>query len=148
MRSLLTLALLAGLSLAACGGGTHTKSIASASNPPAPVNPPDPGSAGGGGATGGGGTGSEAGGGTPGGGGSTGGGTSGGGTSGGGTSGGGTSGGGTSGGGTSGGGTSGGGTSGGGGQPVPEPSTFVLVGSGLAALSLLRRRRKTDSAQG
>ena len=138
MRSLLTLALLAGLSLAACGGGTHTKSIASASNPPAPVNPPDPGSAGGGGATGGGGTGSEAGGGTPGGGGSTGGGTSGGGTSGGGTSG----------GGTSGGGTSGGGTSGGGGQPVPEPSTFVLVGSGLAALSLLRRRRKTDSAQG
>lgn len=142
MRSLLTLALFAGLSLGACGGGTHTKSIASASNPPAPVNPPDPGSAGGGNT--GGGNGSETGGSTTGGG-TSGGGASGGGASGGGTSGGGTSGGGTSGGGTSGGGTSGGGTSGGGGgQPVPEPSTFVLVGTGLAGLSLLRRRRKSQ----
>jgi len=30
----------------------------------------------------------------------------------------------------------------GGGQPVPEPGTLLLVGSGLAAAALLRRRRK------
>jgi hypothetical protein len=130
MRLLPLLAVLAGLTLGACGGGSHTKSIAPASTPPPPVNPPDPGSSGGGGSSG-----TETGGSTTGGG-------SGGGGSGGGGSGGSTSGGGS----TGGGGTSGGGTGGGsgGGQPVPEPSTFVLVGTGLAGLSLLRRRRKTD----
>lgn len=129
MRLLPILAVLAGLTLGACGGGSHTKSIAPASTPPPPVNPPDPGSSGGGG--GGGSSGAETGGSTTGGG-------SGGSTSGGGSTGGG--------GGTSGGGTSGGGAGGGsgGGQPVPEPSTFVLVGTGLAGLSLLRRRRKAD----
>lgn len=29
-----------------------------------------------------------------------------------------------------------------GGQPVPEPSTLLLVGTGLAAASMLRRRRQ------
>lgn len=126
MRLLPILAVLAGLTLGACGGGSHTKSIAPASTPPSPVNPPDPGSSGGGGGS----PGTETGG-------STSGGGSGGGGSGGSTSGGGS----TGGGGTSGGGT---GSGSGGGQPVPEPSTFVLVGTGLAGLSLLRRRRKTD----
>ena len=126
MRLLPILAVLAGLTLGACGGGSHTKSIAPASTPPPPVNPPDPGSSGGGGGS----PGTETGG-------STSGGGSGGGGSGGSTSGGGS----TGGGGTSGGGT---GSGSGGGQPVPEPSTFVLVGTGLAGLSLLRRRRKTD----
>lgn len=32
---------------------------------------------------------------------------------------------------------------GGGGQPVPEPSTLLLVGTGLAGAALLRRRRQT-----
>lgn len=38
---------------------------------------------------------------------------------------------------------------GGGGQPVPEPGTLLLVGSGLAGISasLLRRRRKRDEAK-
>ena len=38
---------------------------------------------------------------------------------------------------------------GGGGQPVPEPGTLLLVGSGLAGVgaSLLRRRRKREEAQ-
>lgn len=30
-------------------------------------------------------------------------------------------------------------------QPVPEPGTFVLVGSGLAALAMMRRRRKSEA---
>ncbi len=33
-----------------------------------------------------------------------------------------------------------------GGQPVPEPSTLLLVGTGLAAAAVLRRRRKPDAA--
>lgn len=49
----------------------------------------------------------------------------------------------------------GGGTSGEGGNsgtgtegstPVPEPSTLLLVGSGLACAAMLRRRRQTPSA--
>jgi len=32
-----------------------------------------------------------------------------------------------------------------GGQPVPEPSTLLLVGSGLAAAAMLRRRRRAAS---
>lgn len=34
-----------------------------------------------------------------------------------------------------------------GGQPVPEPSTLLLVGTGLAAASLLRRRRQANQAK-
>jgi PEP-CTERM motif len=97
-------------------------------------------STGGGGGTPGGGS---PGGGTPGGG-SPGGGTPGGGTPGGGTPGGGTPGGGTPGGGTPGGGTPGGGTPGGGGPPtaVPEPGTLLLLGVGLGA-TWLRKKRKS-----
>jgi hypothetical protein len=83
------------------------------------------------------------GGGTPGGG-TPGGGTPGGGTPGGGTPGGGTPGGGTPGGGTPGGGTPGGGTPGGGTPPtaVPEPGTLLLLGVGLGA-TWLRKKRKS-----
>jgi hypothetical protein len=51
------------------------------------------------------------------------------------------------------GGSSGGGNGGGGGtppsgpegsQPVPEPSTLILVGTGLAAATLLRRRKQSQ----
>jgi hypothetical protein len=40
---------------------------------------------------------------------------------------------------------SGGGAGGGGGQPVPEPGTLLLVGSGLAGAALLRRRRQAKA---
>lgn len=73
----------------------------------------------------------------------------GGGGTGGGTGGGGTGGGGSGGGGTGGGGTGGGGTGGGGGgtpgQPVPEPGTLLLVGTGLASAALMRRRRQQQA---
>ena len=39
-------------------------------------------------------------------------------------------------------GTGGGGPSGGPSQPVPEPGTLLLVGTGLAGIALLRRRRE------
>ena len=122
--------------------------------PQAPVNDPDTGvfnPPGGGNSTSGGGnnsggTGSS---GTGSGGGNSGGGGSGGGGGGGGNSGGG--GGGNSGGG--GGGNSGGGGGGGSGggngsQPVPEPGTLILFGSGLAGVgaSLLRRRRRAEAS--
>jgi hypothetical protein len=35
---------------------------------------------------------------------------------------------------------------GGGGQPVPEPGTLLLVGTGLAGVALLRRRRRQPEA--
>ena len=41
-----------------------------------------------------------------------------------------------------GGGAPGGGGGGGGGQPVPEPGTLLLVGTGLAGAALMRRRRE------
>lgn len=112
MRFLLSLALLASLSVGACGGGTPS-SATPATGPQAPINPPDGGSGGqippkgnGGGSGGGSGSGSGSGSGAP----------------------------------------SGGQGPGGGGQPVPEPGTFVLVGSGMAALAMLRRRRKSGEA--
>lgn len=57
------------------------------------------------------------------------------------------------GGGSTGGGSTGGGNQGEGGgngtegsNPVPEPSTLLLVGSGLACAAMLRRRRQTKEA--
>ena len=52
-------------------------------------------------------------------------------------------------GGGGGGGGTGGGTGGGGGgtpgQPVPEPGTLLLVGTGLASAALMRRRRQQQA---
>ena len=120
MRILLLACSFALLGLTGCGRGEYSKALPT-NNPPAPINPTDPGAMNGGGGT----TPNPGGGGTtnPGGGG------------------GGATGGGGSGGGSGGGAGPGGGAGGGGGQPVPEPSTLLLVGSGLASIAMMRRRR-------
>lgn len=105
------------LSLAACAD--HGGGIALGSNPPSPVNPPDQHLIDPVTGSGGGNTGNSTNGGNTGG----------------------------NGGGTqNGGGNNGGNPPGSGGNPVPEPTALFLVGSGLAGLVLLRRRKQEAKA--